>query len=270
MRDSALLGLRLTLGGYLAVHGAQKLFGSFGGPGLEKTGAAFDRMGLRPGQAFAALAGGAELTGGILTAAGAASPVGPLAIAGAMSVASLTHADKGPMMQTGGIRAARHQPGRGDRALRARTGPLQPRPADRTPSSQGPDPPHRPWCHRTDRLQRRSGGQDQVDDHPRRGGPSRARVRGQRSHVTGGQPGAQERSTDPADPRDGRPRGASDPARTSHRLYVRHQFGGQAAECLGDAQHDRCSLEWTDGVGKGRELVEAFAKTNPRRAPVGQ
>jgi putative oxidoreductase len=103
MRDSALLGLRLTLGGYLAVHGAQKLFGSFGGPGLEKTGAAFDRMGLRPGQAFAALAGGAELTGGILTAAGAASPVGPLAIAGAMSVASLTHADKGPMMQKGGF-----------------------------------------------------------------------------------------------------------------------------------------------------------------------
>ena len=61
MRDATLLGLRLTLGGYLAVHGAQKLFGSFDGPGLEKTGAGFERLGLKPGKAFAGLAGGAEL-----------------------------------------------------------------------------------------------------------------------------------------------------------------------------------------------------------------
>ena len=39
MRDVTLLGARLVLGGYLAVHGAQKLFGAFGGSGLEKTGA---------------------------------------------------------------------------------------------------------------------------------------------------------------------------------------------------------------------------------------
>jgi putative oxidoreductase len=103
MRDATLLGLRLTLGGYLAVHGAQKLFGSFDGPGLEKTGAGFERLGLKPGKAFAGLAGGAELVGGILTAAGAAQPVGPLAVVGAMAVASLTHADKGPMLQKGGF-----------------------------------------------------------------------------------------------------------------------------------------------------------------------
>jgi putative oxidoreductase len=103
MRDSALLGLRLTLGGYLAAHGAQKLFGSLDGPGLEKTGAGFEHLGLRPGKAFATLAGGSELAGGLLTAAGAASPVGPLAIAGAMAVASATHADKGPMIQKGGF-----------------------------------------------------------------------------------------------------------------------------------------------------------------------
>ncbi|MGO9557966.1 MAG: DoxX family protein [Acidimicrobiales bacterium] len=103
MRDSTLLGLRLTLGGYLMVHGAQKLFGTFDGPGLEKAGAGFERMGLRPGKAFAALAGGAEFTGGILTATGAAYPVGPVALAGAMSVATLVHSDKGPMMQKGGF-----------------------------------------------------------------------------------------------------------------------------------------------------------------------
>jgi putative oxidoreductase len=103
MGDVTLLGLRLTLGGYLAAHGAQKLFGSFDGPGLDKTGAAFEHLGLEPGKAFAALAGGSELAGGVLTAAGAASPVGPLAVAGAMAVASLTHADKGPMLQKGGF-----------------------------------------------------------------------------------------------------------------------------------------------------------------------
>ncbi len=103
MSDSALLGLRLSLGSYLAVHGAQKLFGHFDGPGLEQAGAGFEHLGLKPGKAFAALAGGSELVGGLLTAAGAADPVGPLAVAGAMTVASLTHADKGPLMQKGGF-----------------------------------------------------------------------------------------------------------------------------------------------------------------------
>ena len=103
MSDSALLGLRLSLGSYLAVHGAQKLFGHFDGPGLDQAGAGFEHLGLKPGKAFAALAGGSELVGGLLTAAGAADPVGPLAVAGAMTVASLTHADKGPLMQKGGF-----------------------------------------------------------------------------------------------------------------------------------------------------------------------
>ncbi len=103
MRDSALLGLRLTLGAYLAAHGAQKLFGHFDGPGLEKAGAGFEHLGLKPGKAFAALAGGSEVIGGILTVAGAADPIGPLAVAGAMSVASLTHAHNGPLMQKGGF-----------------------------------------------------------------------------------------------------------------------------------------------------------------------
>src|ERR1035437_7650753 len=102
MRDSTLLGLRLTLGGDLATHGAQKLFGSFDGPGLDKTSAGFEQLGLQPGKALAALAGSAEFAGGVLAAAGAASPVGPLAVAGAMAVALLTHADKGLMLQKGG------------------------------------------------------------------------------------------------------------------------------------------------------------------------
>ena len=97
MRDVALLGARLVVGGYLAVHGAQKLFGAFGGSGLHKTGAGFERIGLTPGKPMAALAGATELGGGLLTAAGVADPAGPLAIMGVMSVAAATHRANGPL-----------------------------------------------------------------------------------------------------------------------------------------------------------------------------
>jgi putative oxidoreductase len=103
MRDVTLLGARLVLGGYLAVHGAQKLFGAFGGSGLGRAGAGFERMGLTPGKPMAALAGATELGGGLLTAAGAADPAGPLAIMGVMTVASATHRANGPLAAKGGF-----------------------------------------------------------------------------------------------------------------------------------------------------------------------
>ncbi len=103
MRNVALLGTRLVVGGYLAVHGAQKLFGAFGGAGLEKSGAGFERIGLRPGRRMAAAAGITELGGGVLTAAGVADPAGPLAIMGAMTVAATTHRAKGPLNSRGGF-----------------------------------------------------------------------------------------------------------------------------------------------------------------------
>jgi putative oxidoreductase len=96
IRDVALLVSRAALGGYLAAHGAQKLFGTFGGHGLEPTAAAFHRLGLRPGRVTATAAGVSELGGGLLTAAGLASPVGPVAIAGTMAVAGVTHRAGGP------------------------------------------------------------------------------------------------------------------------------------------------------------------------------
>jgi putative oxidoreductase len=103
MRDVILLGGRLVLGGYLAVHGAQKLFGAFGGSGLDKAGAGFERIGLTPGKPMAALAGVTELGGGLLTAAGVADPAGPLAIMGAMTVASATHRASGPLAANRGF-----------------------------------------------------------------------------------------------------------------------------------------------------------------------
>src|ERR1039458_1658482 len=105
-RDLTLLVGRLVLGGYLAAHGAQKLFGAFGGPGLGPVAQGFDRIGLRPGTVTAAAAGMSELGGGLLTAAGALDPLGPLAVAGTMAVASTTHRANGPFMQKGGYHQA--------------------------------------------------------------------------------------------------------------------------------------------------------------------
>lgn len=102
MRDAGLLGLRLTLGGYLAAHGAQKLFGALDGPGLDPVAANFDKGGIRPGKLMAPLAGASEFVGGLLTVTGLASPVGPVAIAGAMTVATAVHGDKGPLLAKGG------------------------------------------------------------------------------------------------------------------------------------------------------------------------
>ena len=103
MRNIALFVSRTVLGSYIAVHGAQKLFGSFDGPGLEATGKGFEAMGMRPGRVMATMAGASELGGGVLTATGIADPLGPLAIAGTMVVASAVHRKQGPMMQKGGF-----------------------------------------------------------------------------------------------------------------------------------------------------------------------
>ncbi len=59
------LALRLAAGVIFAAHGAQKLFGSFGGHGLEGTGQWMASIGLQPGWLMALLSGSAELFGGL-------------------------------------------------------------------------------------------------------------------------------------------------------------------------------------------------------------
>jgi putative oxidoreductase len=102
LKDAALLGARLVVGGYLTAHGAQKMFGAFDGPGLEAAGGGFHSMGLTPGREMAMLAAGSELGGGVLTMAGVADPIGPIALAGTMVVASVVHGPGGPFSAKGG------------------------------------------------------------------------------------------------------------------------------------------------------------------------
>jgi putative oxidoreductase len=102
-RDLGLLGLRLGVGGTLAAHGAQKLFGWFGGAGLDKTAVMFDQIGFRPGKVNALAAGLGEAGGGALLAAGFGTPGAGAAVAGTMIVASSMHADNGFFSANGGF-----------------------------------------------------------------------------------------------------------------------------------------------------------------------
>ena len=102
-RDLGLLALRVGLGGTLVAHGAQKLFGWFGGRGLEQTGATFERLGFRPGNLNAIAAGLGEAGGGALLAAGLGTPGAAAAVAGTMIVASSTHIEHGFFNSKGGF-----------------------------------------------------------------------------------------------------------------------------------------------------------------------
>ncbi|MGZ0051087.1 DoxX family protein [Brevibacillus gelatini] len=87
MMDLGLLIIRLVVGLSFAGHGAQKLFGWFGGYGLKGTGGWLESIGVKPGVAMALLAGLAELIGGLLFAAGVGTWVGALLIVLTMLVA---------------------------------------------------------------------------------------------------------------------------------------------------------------------------------------
>jgi putative oxidoreductase len=85
--DIALLLLRLIVGLLLAGHGAQKLFGWFGGNGLKGFTGWLTSMGFHPAQGWALLAGICEFGGGLLFTLGLFSPLGSLAIGASMVMA---------------------------------------------------------------------------------------------------------------------------------------------------------------------------------------
>ncbi len=102
MTSLALLVLRVTVGGLLAGHGAQKLFGMFGGHGFDGTAGWLESLNLKPGQRWAAVAGMSEFGGGVLTVLGALNPLGPIMAMGAMLMATVkVHLGK-PIWSTAG------------------------------------------------------------------------------------------------------------------------------------------------------------------------
>jgi putative oxidoreductase len=88
--DQGLLLARIVFGLLMAAHGAQKLFGWFGGYGLAGTAGFFEQLGFRPGRFFAVTASGTEIAAGVLVALGLLGPLGPALIVSVMIVAMAT------------------------------------------------------------------------------------------------------------------------------------------------------------------------------------
>lgn len=82
--DAGLLLLRIAVGLTMAAHGAQKLFGAFGGGGLEGTGKFFTSKGYPAGEAMALVAGVTETFGGLALAIGLLTPLAGAAVVGTM------------------------------------------------------------------------------------------------------------------------------------------------------------------------------------------
>ena len=98
-----LLILRLVIGLILAAHGAQKLFGWFGGPGMTGWTGAMNRMRIRPATPWAWMSALAEFLGGLGLALGLLFPLPSAAIAGSMLVAMIiVHLPKGFFVTKGG------------------------------------------------------------------------------------------------------------------------------------------------------------------------
>ena len=97
------LALRLPIGIIFVAHGAQKLFGAFGGYGLEGTGQFMASLGLHPGYLMALLAGSAEFFGGLALILGLLVRPAAAALAFAMVVAILlAHIGNGLFMANKG------------------------------------------------------------------------------------------------------------------------------------------------------------------------
>jgi putative oxidoreductase len=101
------LPVRAGAGAIFAAHGAQKLFGWFGGYGLEGTAGWMTSIGLEPGLLMAAMAGSAEFFGGLLLISGLFVRPTALVLAITMAVAILTvHLENGLFMANNGYEFA--------------------------------------------------------------------------------------------------------------------------------------------------------------------
>src|SRR4029077_21230607 len=103
MFATGILILRLVIGLTVAAHGAQKLFGWWGGPGMNGWTGAMNHMRIRPATPWAWTSALAEFGGGLGLALGFLNPLPSYAIAGSMIVAvALVHLPKGFFTSKGG------------------------------------------------------------------------------------------------------------------------------------------------------------------------
>ena len=101
--DIGRLAARAVIGGLFVGHGTQKLFGWFGGPGLQGTEQMMDALEMRPARANAVAAGLSETAGGALVVLGAATPVAAASLIGTMATAiEKVHKPNGPWVAQGG------------------------------------------------------------------------------------------------------------------------------------------------------------------------
>src|SRR5229473_1205924 len=100
--DIGLLLLRLTVGLTLAAHGARKLFGWFGGPGLDAIGQLFVTLGFHPGRRHALMAGLVETGGGLLLALGFLTPAAAAAFSVMLVAGVSVHLNQGFFVTSGG------------------------------------------------------------------------------------------------------------------------------------------------------------------------
>jgi putative oxidoreductase len=100
--DIGLFIIRATAGLLMAAHGAQKLFGWFGGSSMAQWTADLERMGIRPAAAWAYISIGAQFFGGLLLAAGLLTPFATVSLVGPMAVVVVQKWSKGFFNVRGG------------------------------------------------------------------------------------------------------------------------------------------------------------------------
>ena len=98
-----LLLVRTAMGLVMAAHGAQKLFGWFGGHGIAGTAGFLESIGFRPARPLATAAALSEFLGGLLIALGLLGPIGPAVVLATMIVAASVHWQNGLFVMQNGI-----------------------------------------------------------------------------------------------------------------------------------------------------------------------
>jgi putative oxidoreductase len=102
--DFSLLILQVGIGLTFAAHGAQKVFGWWGGPGLAGWEGAMAHMGFRPARLFAVTSALTELGGGLLLAVGLLTPIAAAAlVAQAVVIVGHVHWQNGFFNSKSGI-----------------------------------------------------------------------------------------------------------------------------------------------------------------------